>query len=457
MLGQTIFSSQHTHSGLAHLSFHCPGLHGPNAAKQEIGRHSFGDLLGRGRAQLRVPPFQRAYCWDEQLAAGWWRDLRKGSHSTGKAIFCPLVGADPSKMLLVIDGQQRLTTTCLLLMAIRDAALRAAADELVLECERSLFINVTAVHEWLEKIRQTLTLGIDAASKAACDFVNASPEHGPLAFASLVPSSRDRLAFACMLCAPRLGLQPSSSSSALPVDCAMVRVKAYFDAACRGRNSRQLSADLRCALDGMQLMVVRIVEPPPGLAQQVYQWAQEKAIGSAMEIHNPTPGRWLAVSDLVRNLLLAPFLDLSMEEMESVLNEHWLPLEEQFDGPQAFDLFVKRFVTASPRASPSAAAGPILEAAVGIETMMPSSSLAAPLRLYAEFLSEFDAQAAALQAQATGVESNKIVLVASVMKRLQRFALDGVKEPLEASNGNPEVVQRRDIASAVLLPPPPLT
>eukprot|EP00419_Tripos_fusus_P006267 CAMPEP_0172678870 /NCGR_PEP_ID=MMETSP1074-20121228/15681_1 /TAXON_ID=2916 /ORGANISM="Ceratium fusus, Strain PA161109" /LENGTH=428 /DNA_ID=CAMNT_0013496965 /DNA_START=55 /DNA_END=1338 /DNA_ORIENTATION=- len=426
MPGETFFSSQHDHSGLRHMSFHCPGLHGPNAAKQEIGRHSFGELLGRGCAQLRVPPFQRAYCWDEQLAAGWWRDLRKGSHSTGKSIFCPLVGADPSKMLLVIDGQQRLTTTCLLLMAIRDAAQRAAAIDVVLECERSLFIDVAAFQEWLEAVRQALMPGIDTALKNACDFEKAAPHDGPISLASLVPSLRDRPAFARMLCGPHLGLQPSASA-----DCAMVRVKTYFDAACHGRNSRQLSADLRCALDGMQLMVVRIVEPPLGLAQQVYQWAQERALGVSLEVHNPTPGRWLAVSDLARNLLLAPFLDVSMEEMESVLREHWLPLEEQFDGTHDFDHFLKRFVTALPRASPSAAAVPILETAAGIEALMPSSSLAAPLRLYAEFLAELDAQAAALQAQDTGMDAKKIVLVASVMKRLRRFALDGVKEPLE--------------------------
>jgi hypothetical protein len=351
-------------------------------------------------------------------------------------------------MLLVIDGQQRLTTTCLLVMAIRDAALCAAAEDLVLECQRSLFIDVVAAHEWLEKERQALLHDTDAASKAAFD-VNASPQDGPLAFASLVPSLRDRPAFVHMLCTPLLGLQPSVCA-----DCALLRVKAYFDAACRGRNKRQLSADLRCALDGMQLMVVRIVEAPPGLAQQVYQWAQEKALGISIEVHNPTPGRWLAVSDLARNLLLAPFLDLSMEEMESVLSEHWLPLEEQFDGPHAFDHFLRGFVTALPRAPPSAAARPILETAAGIDTVMPSSSLAAPLRLYAGFLSELDAQAATLQAQTIGMDTKRIIFVAAVMKRLQRFALDGVKEPLEVPDGNLEVVQKHDIGSTMLPPPP---
>merc|ERR1712137_1431499 len=93
------------------------------------------------------------------------------------------------------------------------------------------------------------------------------------------------------------------------VDCPMTRVKAYFDSAVLGRKPRQLAVDLRCLLEGMSVMAVTIVQPPPGLPQQVYQWAQERSLGASIELHNPTPGMWLSVSDLVRNLLLAPLLD----------------------------------------------------------------------------------------------------------------------------------------------------
>ena len=61
-----------------------------------------------------------------------------------------------------------------------------------------------------------------------------------------------------------------------------------------------------------------------------------------MELLNPKPGVCLTVSDLVRNLVLAPLLDRPAAEMEEVLRQHWLPLELRFGSPVQFDAFLQR-------------------------------------------------------------------------------------------------------------------
>jgi len=423
MLGQHSFSQAHERTGLAHLSYHCPGLHGPGAAKQDIQRRSFRELLGEGKPIMRIPPFQRAYCWDDRLAAGWWRDCRKGSHSAGKAIFCPVPYAASSAELQVIDGQQRLTTVCLLVTAIRDAALRIALtakpdaalriSEIVSTCDKALFHDVEAAQVWMTAAREKVRDG-----QTAWDDLLPTTD-AVLPFLALAPSLRDRAPFAQLLTAGYLDLALATG------DCPMVKVKEFLDRAVSGHDVKQLLEDTRFALDGMSVMTINIVDPPRGLAQQVYQWAQEKSLGVSLELNNPTPGVFLSVSDLVRNLLLAPLLDSPAEEMEAVLRNHWLPLEVRFDSPQQFDALLARFVEAKPQAAVSEAAAPLLNAAKGMDVACPGCELSVQLRLYGRFLSEYDAM--------FKDSANPVVVIAALSRALQNFADGGQKDSVRPS------------------------
>ena len=90
---------------------------------------AMGEVL---KHRLRIPFFQRRYCWSPPQWATLLRDVKAccgGRHALGR-MTCA-VGADGR--LLVIDGQQRTTTCVLFLAACRDApaadaALRAAVD-----------------------------------------------------------------------------------------------------------------------------------------------------------------------------------------------------------------------------------------------------------------------------------------------------------------------------------------
>lgn len=71
---------------------------------------------------LSVPPFQRNYSWTLEEVDEYWYDLRAAISANQPYYFMGtvVVSRDTSEAAVVIDGQQRLATTSLLLAAIRD-------------------------------------------------------------------------------------------------------------------------------------------------------------------------------------------------------------------------------------------------------------------------------------------------------------------------------------------------
>lgn len=300
-----------------------------------------------------------------------------------------------------------------MLAALRDEALRSVdsqprdAARLASCCEAALFNDPQSATSWFEQARTLLK-----AEAAGWEAVLPADD-APLPFFSLVPTLRDRTAFAQVLTGGRVGLAPS-----LP-DCPVTLVKAYFDNAVKGRGIRQLAVDVRCALEGMSVMAITIVRPPPGLPQQVYQWAQERALAASVEVCNPNPGVWLTVSDLVRNIVLAPLLDCQADEMEQILRRTWLPLELRFDSPRSFDLFLKAFVDAAPHAPFSSSAKALFDHAAGAESLLGKCELAEKFRLYGGILAEYEVVAAET--------SDKLALIEQLTIKLQHFAEHGSK------------------------------
>ncbi|GHR79685.1 hypothetical protein VN1274_12820 [Helicobacter pylori] len=76
--------------------------------------------------QLVIPIYQRLYSWEKEQCKQLWDDIIKiggndkmNGHFIGFILYV-LDGDTPSSPLLIIDGQQRLTTITLLLIALRD-------------------------------------------------------------------------------------------------------------------------------------------------------------------------------------------------------------------------------------------------------------------------------------------------------------------------------------------------
>ena len=85
----------------------------------DAGTTSYLELIGNGRT-YRVPPYQRDYAWTWQEWEDLWNDVVElrgepdGRHYMGALV----VQAHSDREFLVIDGQQRLATICLLALAI---------------------------------------------------------------------------------------------------------------------------------------------------------------------------------------------------------------------------------------------------------------------------------------------------------------------------------------------------
>lgn len=78
---------------------------------------TFGELCGNGKT-YEVPPFQRDYSWDKEEWEDLWFDLlaldHEGDHYMGYLV---LQETKEPKKSIIIDGQQRITTISLLILA----------------------------------------------------------------------------------------------------------------------------------------------------------------------------------------------------------------------------------------------------------------------------------------------------------------------------------------------------
>lgn len=81
-----------------------------------------------GEKQNLIPLYQRPYSWEERQWKGLWDDVlhQLAESETGSSHFLGAIVSMPARTVpvgvnkhLIIDGQQRLTTFALLLLALR--------------------------------------------------------------------------------------------------------------------------------------------------------------------------------------------------------------------------------------------------------------------------------------------------------------------------------------------------
>lgn len=90
----------------------------------------FLDRLSAGSIRYIIPVYQRMYAWGEEHCRQLWNDIVSigraggGHHFTGSLVWVQNggIGGDGDVTALLIDGQQRMTTLSLLLLALADYA-----------------------------------------------------------------------------------------------------------------------------------------------------------------------------------------------------------------------------------------------------------------------------------------------------------------------------------------------
>lgn len=271
---------------------------------------NFLELLHKSQ-QFVVPIYQRLYSWDEAECAQLWKDiLRAGNaegpaeHFTGSIVYVEkaegsITNQQPN---LIIDGQQRVTTITLLLVALAERLTTIPAEEWADAYDG---FKPNKIRDWY------LT---DPYKEGDAKYKLLLSQRDKDTLIAIVNGVRPDPAMA----SPRLVENHAFFANQLNnPECNLVAV-------CRG-------------LDRLKVVDIRLTR---GLdnPQLVF------------ESMNST-GKKLSQTDLIRNYVL---MDLPNDEQENLYTLHWRPMEQLFGDmdEQRFDEFMRDYLTMHARDIP---------------------------------------------------------------------------------------------------------
>ncbi|GAA7990897.1 hypothetical protein HpCS18_07570 [Helicobacter pylori] len=254
--------------------------------------------------QLVIPIYQRLYSWNKEQCKQLWDDIVKtgGSdqiegHFIGSILYVLDSIKHSDNTLLIIDGQQRLTTITLLLIALRDYL----SDE----------------YEFLEKF---------SCSKIQNCYLINSDEKGDKKFRLILSESDKDTLLSLIDKDKRKPREPSSKI--------MENFK-LFEEWIR-KNTNQLETIFK----GLEkLMIVEIaLEKGKDDPQLIFESMNSK-------------GMELAQTDLIRNYIV---METEIEKQEGFYNKYWRAMEEGFkQNKKLFDRFVRHYLTIKTRKTPN--------------------------------------------------------------------------------------------------------
>lgn len=254
--------------------------------------------------QLVIPIYQRLYSWEKEQCKQLWDDIVKtdGSdqiegHFIGSILYVLDGITHSDNALLIIDGQQRLTTITLLLTALRD--------------------RLNDEDEFLEKFSH---------QKIQNDYLINSDKDGDKKF-RLILSESDKDTLLSLIDKDRR--KPSEPSSKI------VENFKLFEEWIR-KNTNQLETIFK----GLEkLMIVEIaLEKGKDDPQLIFESMNSKGMG-------------LVQTDLIRNYIV---METEIEKQESFYNKYWRAMEEEFkQNKKWFNQFVRHYLTIKTREIPN--------------------------------------------------------------------------------------------------------
>lgn len=243
------------------------------------------DLLGTEGARYVIPSYQRAYTWEERQCKELWLDIARAARSGDRHFVGTLLYAaddvDQGSRRIVVDGQQRLTTLTLLLIA-----LVRHLEEKGTAADRS---NAAKI-----RTRYLIAANDDAISRRCVDEDDRAP-------AKLVLSRGDRATLDALVNEDDLPARPSARIVSNLSFFTEQMDREDFDAEILWRGIS--------ALHVIEALVSRDDD-----AQLIFESLNSK-------------GAPLTTADLVRNYLL---LSESHAEQTRLYDEYWAPIEGMF-------------------------------------------------------------------------------------------------------------------------------
>ena len=240
---------------------------------------SISEILGKPGTRYLIPVFQRVYSWDRMQCEQLWNDMMKADsgsdgHFTGTFIYRPETerahgGSDAATEcaeVSLIDGQQRLTTLTLMLVALRDA-MRDAGD-----AARANQIDETYLHCVTDTSKLVLS---DADAPTMAHLVDGAPAPGEDDLSQLLIEGYELF---------KEKVEESFADA---------------DAVIKG-------------LDSLRVVAVELEEDDA--PQQVFESLNAK-------------GRPLSTIDLLRNVIMAKY---GATEQRRLFDVYWAPIDEAF-------------------------------------------------------------------------------------------------------------------------------
>ena len=253
--------------------------------------------------QFRIPIFQRRYSWEDDHCEQLWRDvLRIGenndilSHFLGSIVYIGegILQAAAVPELLVIDGQQRLTTLSLLILALSRAIKKSGSE-----------IDITP-----KKLSNYYLFNAD--------------EDNELRY-KLLLTYHDKSTLIQLL--DNRELPPNTSTR-------LVENYQFFE-------TKLQNVDLKTVFAGIKKLVIVDI-------------ALDRSIDDPQLIFESlnSTGLSLSQADLIRNYVL---MGQNFDFQSKLYNDHWLPMEQRFGDAYAkkFDLFVRDYLTLKRRQIPN--------------------------------------------------------------------------------------------------------
>jgi uncharacterized protein with ParB-like and HNH nuclease domain/predicted transport protein len=246
--------------------------------------------LIQGAKQFIIPIFQRTYSWDESHCEQLWNDIMRvggdsnqESHFIGSAVYIPEqnIGAAISRWL-VIDGQQRITTLTLLLLAFMRRLQNEKLERPVSAAEVEDYFLLNRYGKEEQRYKMLLTRTDKDTLIALLDGKDA----------------------------------PETASQ---------RVLENF----KFFTERIADADLEVVYQGIQKLMIVDVALQQGLdnPQMIF------------ESMNST-GKALTQADLIRNFVL---MALPLEQQTRLYNDYWRPMEVLF-GAESYNILFDEFM-----------------------------------------------------------------------------------------------------------------
>lgn len=252
--------------------------------------------------QLVIPIYQRVYSWEKEQCEQLWDDIIKiggndkmNGHFIGSILYV-LDGGTPSSPLLIIDGQQRLTTITLLLIALRN--------------------HLSEEVEILEKF----------SHKKVESYLINSDKDGDKKF-RLILSESDKDTLLSLIDKDRR--KPSEPSSKI-----VENFKLFEEWVSKNTD------ELETIFKGLEkLMIVWIaLEKGKDDPQLIFESMNSKGIE-------------LTQTDLIRNYIV---METEIKKQEGFYNKYWRAMEEDFkQNKKWFDRFVRHYLTIKTREIPN--------------------------------------------------------------------------------------------------------